>query len=109
MKYSVIFAALLVAGCATGGLSTPQTVGAIENTYTILATAGTVAIQSGKLSQQDIATLKSINDAAHSEIVAARTAAENGDSTAAVLLATAEQGITAFSTFETQHAIGGAQ
>lgn len=95
--------------CSTTS-SPAQTVGAIEITYTGLAETAATACRNGTLSQPDCQLAAQLSDAIdhkgadgqqHGVLVAARAAAQSGDSvTAAAALAALQQGVAAFAAYE---------
>lgn len=133
---AALVSAMLVSGCAgtalggtgqffanaTSSIAGPSSatavkaVASIELGYTAAANLAVVALDSGQLSAAQASTLKELNDAIdvkgadgkqHGLLVAARTAAENGDSI--VITASYQalvQGMDAFTGFEKSNKIG---
>lgn len=111
LKYFVAIAALALTGCATGPTA-PQTVAQIEIGYTALANIAAQNCTSGFLSPADCQVAKELNDAIdtkgadgqqHGVLVAARAAAQSGDSvTIAASLSALQQAVAAFTAFEAQ-------
>ena len=87
--------------------SSIKAVAVLEQSYTVAAIAGTAWLKSGLATPAQAQQLETLNDAVHAELVAARTAAENGNSVTIVATYTAlTQGLQAFQAFETANKIG---
>jgi hypothetical protein len=107
------FAILALAACTTVDPAT--TVAQIEIGYTPLATAAAATISSGAVDKSTADTLRQLNDAIdtkgadgqrHGLLVAARTAAMNGDSVvSAAAIEALKQGVAALAGYETQKGI----
>lgn len=106
-----IFGAVLMSLQACSTTSSPaQTVGTIEITYTGLAETAATACRNGTLSQPDCKLAATFSDAIdtkgadgqqHGVLVAARAAAQSGDSvTAAAALAALQQAVAALAAYE---------
>ncbi len=96
-------AALALGGCtwmSSLGTTSPSqaaTVGGAEVAYTAAANTATLWVQSGKATKAQAAVAASMDKAVYSDIVVARTAAENNDSAAiATALALYNQAMDAF-------------